>query len=117
MSPLTASQRAYANELISFIQSSPTPFHAVSTAKQILAKAGFIELVEREPWVDKVQRGKKYFVTRNGTSLIAFGVGGEWEAGKGSAIVAAHTGPQHLFSSRGWTFMFRFAGFEVEACE
>jgi aspartyl aminopeptidase len=92
MSPLTASQRAYANELISFIQSSPTPFHAVSSAKKILAKAGFQELSERESWADKVHRGKKYFVTRNGSSLIAFGIGGKWEPGKGTAIIGAHTG-------------------------
>jgi aspartyl aminopeptidase len=92
MPPLTASQRGYANELISFIQSSPTPFHAVSTAKKILTKAGFQELPEGEPWADKVQRGEKYFVTRNGSSLIAFGVGGKWEPGKGTAIIGAHTG-------------------------
>jgi aspartyl aminopeptidase len=101
MSVLTASQRAYANELISFIQFSPTPSHAVSTAEKILTKAGFQELAEHESWADKVQPGKKYFVTRNGSSLIAFGVGGKWEPGKGSAIVGAHTGtgPYVPFSS------------------
>src|SRR5579862_166220 len=92
MSPLTATQRAYANELVSFIHSSPTPFHAVSTAKSLLLKAGFTELPERESWTDKVQRGKKYFVSRNGSSLIAFGVGGKWEPGKGVGIIGAHTG-------------------------
>lgn len=92
MSALTATQRKYANELVSFIHSSPTPFHAVSTAKSILVKAGFTELPEREPWAERVQRGKKYFVSRNGSSLIAFGVGGKWEPGKGTGIVGAHTG-------------------------
>jgi aspartyl aminopeptidase len=92
MSPLTVSQRTYANELVSFIRSSPTPFHAVSTAKQILTKAGFTELAERETWADKIHRGKKYFVTRNGTSLVAFGVGGKWEPGQGTSIVGTHTG-------------------------
>lgn len=99
MSPLTTTQRACANELISFIHSSPTPFHAVSTAKSILLKAGFTELAEREPWAEKVQRGKKYFVTRNGSSLIAFGVGGKWEPGKGTGIIGAHTG---LFPRSFW---------------
>jgi len=98
MSPLTATQRTYANELVSFIHSSPTPFHAVSTAKSILVKAGFIELAEREPWAEKIQRGKKYFVSRNGSSLIAFGVGGKWEPGKGFGIIGAHTGAYFPFS-------------------
>lgn len=117
MSPLTASQRAYANELVSFIHSSPTPFHAVSITKQILTKAGFTELVEREPWTEKVQRGKKYFVTRNGSSVIAFGVGGKWEPGKGAAIVGAHTGTLGplMFPSSviGLELMARFAGVET----
>jgi aspartyl aminopeptidase len=92
MSALTSTQRKYANGLIDFIHASPTPFHAVSTAKTILLKAGFTELPERESWHDKVQRGNKYFVTRNGSSLIAFGVGGKWEPGKGTGIIGAHTG-------------------------
>ena len=92
MSALTTTQRTYANELLSFIHSSPTPFHAVSTAKSILLKAGFTEVAERESWAEKVQRGKKYFVSRNGSSLIAFGVGGKWEPGKGIGIIGAHTG-------------------------
>lgn len=96
MSALTATQRAYANELVSFIHSSPTPFHAVTTAKSILLNAGFTELTEREPWGDKVQRGKKYFVSRNGSSLIAFGVGNKWEPGKGIGIIGAHTGTSGL---------------------
>jgi aspartyl aminopeptidase len=92
MSPLTATQKTYANELVSFIHASPTPFHAVSTAKSILLKTGFTELPERESWSDKIQRGKRYFVSRNGSSLIAFGVGGKWEPGKGTSIIGAHTG-------------------------
>src|SRR5262245_54568746 len=92
MSPLGASQRAYANELIAFIHASPSPFHAVSTAKSMLLTSGFTELTERESWSNKIQRGKKYFVTRNGTSLIAFGVGAKWEPGNGAGIVGAHTG-------------------------
>lgn len=95
MSPLTATQRTYASELVSFIHASPTPFHAVSNAKSILIKAGFTELAERESWSEKIQRGKRYFVTRNGSSLIAFGVGGKWEPGKATSMIGAHTGIQH----------------------
>src|SRR5271169_5363536 len=114
MSALTATQRAYANELVAFIHSSPTPFHAVSSAKSILLRAGFTELPERESWADKVHRGKKYFVSRNGSSLIAFGVGGKWEPGKGSSIVGAHTGVYPIVVHR---LTNRFSGLEGETCK
>jgi aspartyl aminopeptidase len=31
-------------------------------------------------------------VTRNGSSLIAFGVGAKWEPGKATSMIGAHTG-------------------------
>jgi aspartyl aminopeptidase len=92
MSPLSATQRAYANDLLSYIHSSPTPFHAVSTAKSLLLQSDFTELPERESWADKIRLGGKYFVSRNGSSLVAFGVGGRWEPGKPVGIIGAHTG-------------------------
>lgn len=59
-----------ARKLIRFIQSSPTPFHAVDTICKDLAACGFLPLRERESW--RLAPGGKYFVTRNGSSLIAF---------------------------------------------
>ena len=55
-------------KLISFIQSSPTSFHAIETIEKELA--GFTRLSEREAW--RLQPGGKYYVTRNRSSVIAF---------------------------------------------
>ncbi|MBQ7657120.1 MAG: M18 family aminopeptidase [Clostridia bacterium] len=57
-----------AQKLISFIQQSPTSFHAIETIEKELA--GFTPLSEREAW--RLQPGGKYYVTRNRSSVIAF---------------------------------------------
>ena len=57
-------------ELFDFIKCSPTPFHAVKNVEETLEKAGFIPLCESEKW--KLEKGKNYYVTRNGSSVIAF---------------------------------------------
>lgn len=53
-----------------FIKCSPTPFHAISYCKDILISNGYTELFEYENW--NIEKGKNYFTTRNGSSLIAF---------------------------------------------
>ncbi|KAK9464640.1 peptidase M18 [Lipomyces arxii] len=83
--------KAYASDFLSFINASPTPYHHVDNAKKLLLNAGFIELKERDSWAGKIERGKKYFLTRNASSIIAFGVGQDWVPGNGIAIVGAHT--------------------------
>ncbi|MBQ4371280.1 MAG: M18 family aminopeptidase, partial [Firmicutes bacterium] len=60
-------------ELISFIQASPSVFHAVAELQRRLDEAGFTRLSERRTW--PLEKGGKYYVTRNGSSLIAFKVG------------------------------------------
>lgn len=57
----------------------------------MLKDAGFSELSERCSWTDKISPLGKYFVTRNGSSVIAFTVGGNWSQGNGISIVGAHT--------------------------
>lgn len=84
-------QMAYAQEFLDFLNSSPTPYHAVSSLKTRLSDAGFRELSERTSWNGLVERGNKYFVTRNGSSIIAFAVGGKWAPGNPVSIVGAHT--------------------------
>ena len=83
----------YAQDFVDFVNASPTPYHAVNTAKGLLKQAGFEELVERNNWDSShsLQKGGKYYVTRNGSSLIAFTVGDKFENGNGIAIVGAHT--------------------------
>lgn len=61
------------NELLSFIQSSPSMFHSISTISKYLDEAGFTYLKEKDAW--NVEAGGKYYTTRNHSSIIAFKVG------------------------------------------
>lgn len=62
-----------ANEVLTFIKNSPSCFHAINQMKTVLKAAGYEELRECEAW--KLEKGGKYFTTRNGSSLIAFHIG------------------------------------------
>ncbi|MBZ2169969.1 M18 family aminopeptidase [Marinobacter sp. F4216] len=76
-------------ELLSFLNASPTPWHAVETMKKKLMEAGFRELDEREEW--SLDSGQGYFVTRNGTSIVAFRTGSKDVTTSGIRMVGAHT--------------------------
>lgn len=60
-------------QVISFINASPSAFHAVENMKTILNDRGFKELNEETSW--DVLPGGSYYTTRNHSSLIAFKVG------------------------------------------
>jgi aspartyl aminopeptidase len=76
-------------ELTQFLDTSPTPFHAVSSMVSMFEKAGFTQLCETEEWALTI--GSKYFVTRNGSSMIAFIVGQDALLETGIKMVGAHT--------------------------
>lgn len=79
----------FAEDLLHFIDASPTPFHAVSEIKKRLNAAGFEELKEQERWSFK---GRKCYVVRGGTSIIAFILGAEaLPCHSGFKIIGAHT--------------------------
>ena len=59
-----------AEQLLRFIEKSPSCFHVVANMRQELLENGYEELLESRPW--ELREGGKYFVTRNGSSLIAF---------------------------------------------
>lgn len=59
-----------AEKLVDFINKSPSTFHVINNAKKMLENAGFTEVFENERW--KLEKGKKYFVTRNGSAIISF---------------------------------------------
>lgn len=61
------------NELIQFIESSPSMFHSIKTIRTYLDEAGFTYLPESKAW--DVKAGGKYYTIRNHSSLIAFKVG------------------------------------------
>ena len=76
----------YNEELFDFIEKSPTPYHATAAVAEELRSFGFTELYEGDAW--KLEVGGKYFVVRNGTSLVAF-VNNETDLGY--MICASHT--------------------------
>jgi len=60
--------------LLNFLNSSPSPHHAVETTKMALLNAGFSQLLEGDSWESQIKPAGKYFVTRNGTSIIALAI-------------------------------------------
>ena len=57
-------------KLMDFLDKSVNAFFAVENMKNTLEEEGFQSLYEGEDW--KLKKGGKYFVTRNGSALIAF---------------------------------------------
>ena len=57
-------------DLCQFLNSSPTPFHAVQSIKHQLIDRDFQELLESQLW--ETMRGGKYYVTRGETSIVAW---------------------------------------------
>lgn len=60
------------NDLLSFIAQSPSRFHAVANLGHALEEAGYERLSESRAW--SLVPGGKYYVTRNGSALLAFRV-------------------------------------------
>jgi len=79
----------FAQQLIGFIYESPTAFHAVSTVKNTLNNCGFRELKEENKW--SLEKGGKYFVTKNDSAIAAFVVGKGNIEECGFKIIGAHT--------------------------
>lgn len=76
------------DQLLRFLNQSPTPYHAVSNIVSRLQTAGFKRLLEADAWRQLDSGG--YFVTRNDSSLIAFSIAGKVDT-TGWRIVGAHT--------------------------
>lgn len=73
--------------LFRFIDNSPTAFHAVSNAAEMLEKAGYARITGEE--AAGVKPGGRYYTVRNDSALIAFRIP-EGEI-KGIRIVASHS--------------------------
>ncbi|KAK0263504.1 Aspartyl aminopeptidase [Friedmanniomyces endolithicus] len=80
-----------AEDFVEFLNASPTPFHAVRSAKLRLEKAGFKQIKERDSWTPSLTPGGKYYLTRNASTVIAFAIGQAWKRGNPVAMVGAHT--------------------------
>lgn len=82
--------RSYTEPFLTFITENPTVFHAVNSVAKRLEAHGFLKLSERDSWTANISRGGKYFLERNGSSVVAFVVGKDYKAGNGASIIASH---------------------------
>lgn len=80
----------HAEDFLQFVNASPTPFHAVHSAKQRLEKAGFKQIKERDPWNSTLVPGGKYYLTRNASTIVAFAIGKKWKPGNPVAMLGTH---------------------------
>ena len=79
--------RETAEQLLAFIEKSPSCFHTIKNMKDILLAEGFAQLREEDKW--EIVNGGKYFVTRNDSSIVAFTIP---ETGAlGYRIMASHS--------------------------
>ena len=79
--------RKTSEELLDFLDASPTCFHAVKNMADTLLANGFTQLSEKEKW--KISAGGSYFVTRNGSAMIAFTI--PEDGIRGFRIMASHS--------------------------
>jgi len=80
--------REVSEKLLQFLQKSPTAFHAVDNIRNRLLENDYVELNEGSSW--QLEKGKKYFVTRNNSSIIAFNIGNQLD-NYSYNIIAAHS--------------------------
>ncbi|OTB11711.1 hypothetical protein K445DRAFT_321873 [Daldinia sp. EC12] len=87
---LASKPEAFTEPFCKFLQENPTVFHSVGYFKDKLNALGYKELPARDDWSGKLKADGKYFVTRNGTSIIGFTVGKAYKPGNGVAMIAGH---------------------------
>lgn len=82
-------EQQFAQDLLKFIEESPSSFHAVESVKQLLIPNGFQELQPSEKW--SLIPGGKYYLTRNDSALIAFVIGLGVPEKHGFRLIGVHT--------------------------
>lgn len=81
-----------AKQFIDFANETGSPYHTVTACTRLLKASGFEELRDGKQWA--VKAGGKYFVTKGGSDVMAFVVGGKFKGDggeSGMSIVGAHT--------------------------
>ncbi len=81
-------------DLLEYLQASPTPFHAVREAARRLEAKGYAWLDESDPW--ELSPGTRGYVIRGDASLIAFELGRKPVADAGFRLIGAHTDSPNL---------------------
>lgn len=81
--------KTFIENLLQYLNDSPTAYHATKNAAALLREAGFQELREREDW--RLAPGGRYYLTKNSSAFIAFTIGTGDLAQEGFRIIGAHT--------------------------
>lgn len=89
ISKISNEELQFAQDLIQFIEKSPSPFHTVESIKNMLVPSGFTNLNTEDKW--SLVPGGKYFVTRNNSAIIAFVIGTGDPESSGFHLIGAHT--------------------------
>lgn len=75
--------------LIDFIDASPTMFHATASCKKLLEENGFTFLNNAMPWT--LEQGGKYYTTLNDSCTIAFCINSTQVEEEGFKIIGTHS--------------------------
>ncbi len=78
-----------AQDLLAYIDASPSPFHAVAETARRLEAAGYHRLDEGDAWV--LTPGTRFYVVRGGASIAAFELGKSAPEDTGFRLIGAHT--------------------------
>ena len=101
----------FAENFLAFVNDAPTPFHVCSELAARLEQARFLRIKETFAWKGNhlLKPGGRYYFTRNGSTLIAFVVGGQYRAGNPYKIIGTHTDscvlkvkPVNKVQNQGW---------------
>ena len=76
-------------QLLHFLQGSPTPFHAVKGMVGLLEQSGFKRLHEHQNW-SSLEPGN-YYLTRNDSALLACRIPQNFTAESGIRFIGTHT--------------------------
>jgi aspartyl aminopeptidase len=83
------SARQHAQQLLDFIDGSPSPWHAAASIETAARAFQFERLDETAKW--QLQPGGRYYVVRDDSSIVLFVLGYKAPAESGFSIVGAHT--------------------------
>jgi len=84
---MTARQQV--QDLLNFIDASPSPWHAAENLGHRLQQADFQRLYETDAW--SLTAGGRYYLVRDDSSIVAFVAGGKDLTQTGFKIIGAHT--------------------------
>ena len=84
--------RGLVPDCLKFLDAGVSPYHAVKETAYRLESNGYKRLKEEEVWKGKIIPGGKYYSTRGGSSLVAFGCSDNIDKDEVTLkIVGAHT--------------------------